>query len=204
MASKLTNLLRRVFLSSLAGVVASNGMSAVTSSLITKLNESEESLEIKFKVKRDLSPKLILKKANNDEWTFMSHRSHRSHQSHRSHYSSQGGGHISHFSHYSSSTGGGSTYPNSGGGSYRSPKSGNSSSNLSLGARNLSTGKSGTDVTELINILIRKGYLTSPYVTGTYTYNEVVKNAVKQFQRNNGLQVDGICGPTTIYYLKNR
>lgn len=208
MTNKLTNLLRKVFLGSLAGIAASNISTATTPTTFLEPNENENLNKLIFSHKPDLTPKLILKKNNNNEWAFMSHRSHRSHQSHRSHYSSQGSGHISHFSHYSSSAGGGSTYPNSSNYYNNSIGSSNSNNYLSLGSRNLSLGKSGTDVTELINILIRKGYLTTntrlSYVTGIYEYDNTVMDAVKRFQRNNGLQDDGICGPSTIYYLKNK
>ena len=208
MANKLTNLLRKVFLGSLAGIAASHTTTANTNFTFPEPNENENKFESALNRKPDLSPKLLLKKTSNDEWAFMSHRSHRSHQSHRSHYSSQGSGHLSHFSHYSSSTGGTNAYPNSNNNTYSPPSYSNSNSSLSLGSRNLSVGKSGTDVTQLINILIKKKYLSTndgaSYVTGIYEYDNTVRDAVKRFQRDNGLQADGICGPTTIYYLKNK
>ena len=66
----------------------------------------------------------------------------------------------------------------------------------------------GTDVTELINILLQKKYLKldngGTYVYGIYTYDKTIEDAVKKFQLDKGLTADGHCGPMTIYYLKNR
>ncbi len=209
MTNKLKNLLRKVFLGSLAGIAASNTSSANTNMTVFEPAETDNKFESILNREPDLSPKLVLKKKTNVDWAFMSHRSHRSHQSHRSHYSSQGSGHVSHFSHYSSSAGGATSYPNTGKKSNNSsPDFGSSNNYLSLGYRNLSLGKFGTDVTELINILIKKGYLStkngSSYVTGIYEYDSTIQDAIKRFQQNNGLQANGICGPTTIYYLKNK
>lgn len=65
---------------------------------------------------------------------------------------------------------------------------------------------SGTDVTELINILLKKKYLKleddGTSVVGSYTYDETIEATVKQFQVDNGVKADGICGPLTIYHLK--
>ena len=67
---------------------------------------------------------------------------------------------------------------------------------------------SGTDVTELVNILLRKEYLKldggGTQVTGSYNFDEIIKGAVKKFQSDNGLTSDGICNSATIYYLKNK
>lgn len=195
MASKLTILLRKVFLGSLAGIAASNTTTANTPSTILEPNENENKFESILNRKPNLSPKLLLKKTTNDEWAFVSHRSHRSHSSHRSHYSSRGGSNNSTPSNNSSNSG-------------ISPNYNSNSAALQLGARTLKRGMSGTDVTELVNILLRKKYLRlddgGTYVTGLYTYDETIEGAVKKFQSDNGLTSDGVCGSTTIYYLKNK
>jgi murein L,D-transpeptidase YcbB/YkuD len=204
MANKLTNLLRKVFLGSLAGIAASNTATANTNFTFPEPNENENKFESALNRKPDLSPKLLLKKTSNDEWAFMSHRSHRSHSSHRSHYSS-----------YSGSGSGNSTpksnpgiQPNYNNNSSPSTSSGTSTTALQLGARTLKKGMSGTDVTELVNILLRKKYLKlddgGTVVTGSYTIDETIEGAVKKFQSDNGLTSDGVCGSTTIYYLKNK
>lgn len=65
---------------------------------------------------------------------------------------------------------------------------------------------SGTDVTELINILLRKKYLTlsdgSTFAKGSYTYDSKLESVVKKFQKDRHLNADGECGPTTVYHLK--
>ncbi|GGC50075.1 hypothetical protein GCM10011386_47930 [Parapedobacter defluvii] len=77
---------------------------------------------------------------------------------------------------------------------------------LKLGARTLKLGMSGTDVTELINIFLKKKYLKlddgRTQVTGSYTYDETIEATVKQFQIDNGMKADGVCGALTVYYLK--
>jgi murein L,D-transpeptidase YcbB/YkuD len=221
MSNNLTSILRKVFLSSIAGIVATNSNISEAKGLEISFSEKEaESRETSFIEKKKLDKKLILKLNSNSEWEFKSHRSHRSHSSHRSHYSSQGG-HHSHFSHYSSSSGSsGGSGSNSYSGSYSNPSSSYSNSRssglytaptrkkvLKLGDRTLKRNMSGRDVTELVNILLKKGYLSmhdgSMSVSGIYTYDDIVEDAIKQFQFDNNLDSDGIVGPTTIFYLKN-
>jgi murein L,D-transpeptidase YcbB/YkuD len=199
MKNKLSSLLRKIFLGSLAGIAASNTNAANNNTITFNPNEDENKVESLLKKTIDLTPKLLLKKNSSNEWFAMAHRSHRSHSSHRS--------------HYSSSSGGTYTPPSNSGNSGLSPGSGSSNSGttttaLRLGSRTLKKGMSGTDVTELINLLLKKQYLTldggGTQVTGTYTFDAIVEGAVKKFQKDNGLTADGECGSTTIYYLKNK
>lgn len=67
--------------------------------------------------------------------------------------------------------------------------------------RTLSFGSSGEDVTRLQQELSRTGYLQSAYVTGVY--NQQTVEAVKAFQRANGLVVDGAAGNATQHKLYN-
>lgn len=205
MTQKLTNLLRKVFLSSLAGIAASNTINANTNTEAFQPIEVDSKVESFLDRKTDLSPKLLLKMTSNDEWSLLSHRSHRSHQSHRSHYSSYSGGESS----KSKPAANPGIQPNNNNrdnsGATNSP---NSASTLQLGARTLKKGMAGTDVTELVNILLKKEYLIlddgGTHVTGIYTFDETIESVVKKFQTDNGLTSDGVCGPTTIYYLKNK
>ena len=173
-----------------------------------KKNNNERS-EPKF---IDLNPKLILKQNKNSELFVMAHRSHRSHSSHRSHYSSTSG--SSSRSSSSSSKNSGSSTTNTAKSSTTSnlyisslskSTSGISAATLALGDRNLKLGMSGSDVTQLINILLIKGYLKlengETTVIGAYTYDETIQAVVKKFQKDNGLESDGNCGATTTYYL---
>lgn len=66
-----------------------------------------------------------------------------------------------------------------------------------LGDRDLRKGCNGSDVKELQGLLMNLGYNLPKYGDdgdfGTETYN-----AVKKFQKNNGLEVDGIVGELTL------
>lgn len=217
MKTNLSSLIKKVFLSSIAGILANNSSTAVPIFDNTSLKiEDKEQSRLKF---NDLTPKLILKQNKNSELMAMAHRSHRSHSSHRSHYSSTSGSPTRSSSSSSRSSSSNSSSSNNSNSSNSSTPSNFYNSNtskstsgisvatLSLGDRNLKLGMSGSDVTQLINILIKKGYLKlengDTTVSGNYTYDETIVAVVKKFQRDNGLESDGECGPTTTYYLKN-
>lgn len=218
MTNKLSNLLKKVFLSSLAGIAANHQSFAIENNTTLAHDDDASVIEAELNRKPDLSAKLLLKKATNDEWEFTSHRSHRSHSSHRSHYSSYSGGGSSYTPSRSSSGYSGSSSSSSGSSGSSSGSGVSSRSSIysaprpanvmRLGSRILRKGMKGTDVTELINILLKKGYLTlelgQTQVSGSYTFDVVVETAVKEFQSDNKLTNDGICGSMTIYYLKNR
>jgi peptidoglycan hydrolase-like protein with peptidoglycan-binding domain len=59
----------------------------------------------------------------------------------------------------------------------------------------LNRGSSGPIVEGLQRDLSAKGYLDAGAVNGTF--DEQTENAVKKFQSDNGLTVDGIVGPET-------
>ncbi|HSK68699.1 MAG TPA: SH3 domain-containing protein, partial [Candidatus Limnocylindria bacterium] len=67
--------------------------------------------------------------------------------------------------------------------------------------RTLELGSTGEDVTRLQQELSRLGYLQAAYVTGTY--NSQTVDAVKAYQKDKGLFVDGIAGPATQHKLYN-
>jgi hypothetical protein len=206
---KFVGIFQKLFMSSLGSIIAANA--GANSDNISKRQlfnylEDDNSPNINTDFKFDLSPKLLLKfNAAGDEWSVDAHRSHRSHsshQSHRSHYSSTGG-HVSHFSHYSSSTGG-TQQPNTG--TTKSPTSTPTKKSYKLGDRTIYKDMKGMDVTEAVNCLLKKKYLVlkdgSTTAYGEYTYDNVVYEAIKQFQMDNGIKADGIIGPTTVFYLK--
>lgn len=60
-------------------------------------------------------------------------------------------------------------------------------------------GDSGTQVRKLQNRLIELGYMPAGSADSKYGYQTY--NAVKEFQRLNGLEVDGVAGPITLTYL---
>ena len=63
----------------------------------------------------------------------------------------------------------------------------------------------GSDVTQLINILLKKKYLIREdnltVVEGLQTYEGAVITAIKEFQRLNNLPVDGMIGSKTVLKL---
>lgn len=198
--NKLSSLLKKVFLGSLTGIVAGNPSTANNDFDGFNLDEDENNLESRLNKKMDISPKLLLKIGSDNEWSITSHRSHRSHSSHQSHRS-----------HYSSYSGGSNSQPKNNPGvqpNYNYDNTKTTTTSLKLGSRTLKNGMSGADVTELINILLKKKYLKledgGTHVTGEYTYDDTVEGAVKKYQEDNGLTADGICGSITIYYLKNK
>lgn len=69
---------------------------------------------------------------------------------------------------------------------------------VSVSAATLTIGSRGQDVTKLQQALKDRGYNVN--VDGIY--GSQTKNAVKEFQRDNGLTVDGIAGTKTLAALK--
>ena len=78
-----------------------------------------------------------------------------------------------------------------------SGNSGNTSYDTSILTRTLRGDETGDDVILVQNRLVGLGYLTS--ATGTYDAATIA--AVKSFQRQHGLTVDGKCGPNTYALL---
>jgi murein L,D-transpeptidase YcbB/YkuD len=73
---------------------------------------------------------------------------------------------------------------------------------IDLGDRVLKSGMQGTDVTQLINILIDKKYLNGPLHKGSSIFDETVRTAVIAFQKDTGIDADGIVNTQTVYFLK--
>ncbi len=136
---------------------------------------------------------------------------HRSHMSHRSGGGGGGGGHYSHASHFSSYGGGGghNSHSSHSSSSYTpavsrpAPKT---YKTYSLGDRTLRNGLYGKDVSELTTLLISKQYLSSSWITmqnGYPVYNNYVTSAIRRFQKDAGITVDGIANSTTISRLRD-
>ncbi len=77
--------------------------------------------------------------------------------------------------------------------SQQSSNKGNSDKKPSSGGT-LKLGREGNDVFNFTEKLVQLGYLSGT----SKVYNDTVKNAVKNFQKINGLKVDGIAGSNTI------
>jgi len=73
---------------------------------------------------------------------------------------------------------------------------------IDLGDRVLKSGMRGTDVTQLINILIDKKYLRGSLLKGSSLFDESVRTAVVAFQKATGIDTDGIVNTQTVYFLK--
>ena len=72
---------------------------------------------------------------------------------------------------------------------------------MTCGIKNfLKPGDNGSRVEELQNFLAEKGYFVGE-VDGVY--NSATSAAVKNFQADNGLTVDGLCGSSILRLLKN-
>lgn len=135
---------------------------------------------------RQAKPKLILKRASkalSELYSF--HRSHRSHSSHRSHYSS--------------------SVPSA------PPRRPDTSQTVqpttpaaltSLGSRVLRRGMVGADVTQLMLILAKHGYLAPGQINTSSEFTAPVEAAVRAFQSANGLQATGVADSQTIVLLK--
>lgn len=150
-------------------------------------------------VLREARPRLVLKRAAESTLTLVSsHRSHRSHSSHRSHYSSSGGG-------------GGGGYPRSTPrtttptrrseplpvtGAYCLPV------DVEFGSRLLQRGMCGSDVAELMRLLVAHGHLASYDVNSDSLFTYAVENAVREFQRSRQLDQDGKVGRVTSRHLR--
>ncbi|MFC5711479.1 peptidoglycan-binding protein [Thalassorhabdus alkalitolerans] len=65
----------------------------------------------------------------------------------------------------------------------------------------LTKGLESDDVRELQDILKEKGYFT--YDESTGHYDQDTEEAVKAYQRDHGLRIDGMAGPETFYALLN-
>jgi peptidoglycan hydrolase-like protein with peptidoglycan-binding domain len=71
-----------------------------------------------------------------------------------------------------------------------------------LGDRILKKGMHGTDVTQLKNILIDKGYLSGSFAKGSILFDAEIEKAVIKFQQKTGIDTDGIVEVQTVYFLK--
>jgi murein L,D-transpeptidase YcbB/YkuD len=173
------NIYKKIFLTSVAALVQNDVCLSETQSVLTDNTKSE----VINNLTTDYSKKLIMKFSSDGTASLNSHRSHRSHSSHRSHYSSRTSTSYSYTpSSYSTSL----AYKN-------------------IGDRTLYKGLEGKDVTELINILVEKGFLGVTYKVQSGTkskFTSIVKKAVQRFQQSRSISSDGVVGTDTVYHLK--
>lgn len=203
MSEKLSSLTRKIALGALSAVYAQSVQANEQGSGTPTSDDFDHLQELSAGKTNTLELRLKLKPSDNpDKWELIAHRSHRSHSSHRSHYSSRSGG---------NSSASGTSRSSSGSSTKSYPSQGSSSSGIygntshSLGSRLLKLGMHGEDVTELMRLLISKGYYALPSghtLKVKELYDIIVQEAVKEFQRDRGLTIDGSVGPVTLYHLK--
>lgn len=73
-----------------------------------------------------------------------------------------------------------------------------------LGDRVLSVGMFGTDVTEMKNLLIEKGYLEGAESKGVSTFDVKLETALKAFLNDIGIEWAGKTDSDIIFYLKKK
>lgn len=196
---KFSDYLKGIFATSVAALIPSKSDATILN--FSNLNQDKTTSELLSEKNNQLYPKLLLSFYDDNSYSAIGHRSHRSHSSH-----------SSHRSHYSSTTNTNYNNTNNSNSNIVLPsksKNYNSSSTVTifkLGDRTITEGMKGEDVTQMVNILIQKGYLElkdgQKSVTGIYEFTGVIVDALKEFQKAKGMEADGIVGPTTVYYLK--
>lgn len=184
-------------------------------------NNSQDDNKFELKEKKPLMKRLVLKLnlfAPESSFSAM-HTSHSSHSSHASSSISSGhSSHSSHASHVSSSVSPSYTpsYPSTPTYTPTTPSrtSGNSNTQTTdqntsiteettleqhtLGTRVLKLGMEGTDVKELQELLVNKGYDVK--ISGFF--GDETDRKVKSFQKTNNMSPDGKVGPTTLKALQ--
>ncbi len=73
---------------------------------------------------------------------------------------------------------------------------------IQLGDRILKKGMEGTDVTQLKNILIAKGYISDKLAKGATLFDKKIEKALVKFQEKIGIDADGILDVQTLYFIK--
>lgn len=201
MKKSFKDLIKGIVTSSIAAIAGTHGADAAPVVTFNDIDSDSEK-EVFGEAKKDLSYKLMLQINSDDSYALSGHRSHSSHRSHRSHSSHRSGSsHYSHSSHYSSTTTTSSSSTTSSSTStYVSPSS------YTVGSRVMKKDLYGADIKQLTDWLVKCEYLKASQVykntSGYVVYNDDVVNAVKAFQKDMVLSVDGSAGSTTIEKLK--
>ena len=73
-----------------------------------------------------------------------------------------------------------------------------------LGDRVLKVGMSGTDVAEMKNYLIDKGYLQGVTVKGVILFDTTIESALKAFLADVGLEWAGQTDSDIVFYVKKK
>ncbi len=195
MNNRLKLLVKRIIIAATAAISSTPGVAstkAVTPSPLSvpaTAKFSEENFE-----KGNSRPKLVLEKPSRfnlgSYLLAVSHASHSSHASHASHVSGytqpQTPPPAQESNQNQSKTPKDSTAPET-----------NTQTLYKLGSRMLSKDMVGTDVAELQQLLIKKGYK----IKITANYDSVTEDAVKKFQKKKDIEVTGKADALTLFYL---
>jgi hypothetical protein len=73
-----------------------------------------------------------------------------------------------------------------------------------LGDRELKVGMSGTDVTEMVNYLIDKGYIEGAKATGITLFNTAIEASLINFLNDVGIEWKGKTDSDIVYYIKKK
>jgi murein L,D-transpeptidase YcbB/YkuD len=189
MTERLQSLIRRVFMSSMGALFAAapgSVESAVPDASPSNETDHAWSMNDGTVVLKQSRPKLILTKLSETaRQLYTSHRSHRSHSSHRSHYSSA------------------SPAPRAPARD-TTPRPAVTAPTVAqtLGSRVLRKGMSGSDVAELMLILLNTKHLKEQDINIENTFTEAVEQAVKAFQTAKSLTPTGEVNAATLLYLR--
>jgi murein L,D-transpeptidase YcbB/YkuD len=188
---KKNKLLKNIFLASIGSMATSNISQELIAKNSHKMINSEDNLNLieDSYSSKELTKKLLLKVSDDGTFTSQSHQSHRSHSSHRSHYS-----------HYSS-------YSQKESSNVNAASASTSINSSTLGNRTLKLNDSGQDVFELILLLFERKMVGKDYEAikiENAIFDENIEFAIKQFQKENNIEEDGIVNSTTLYYLMNK
>lgn len=135
------------------------------------------------------------------------HSSHASHASHSSHYSSSGNGSSTsqNYSAQSVYSAGGTVRGDKNKQSFAPVSSRRDASQYKLGDRSLSLNMYGTDVDELVSILVKIKLLKREEITKKYgftVYNKKVFSSIKRLQEKYKLRSTGIVDDNTLSVIK--
>lgn len=198
MNNRLKSLVKKILITATAAISSAPVVASTTAGPSSVANNppaakfSQENFE-----KSSKHPKLVLEKPSRfNLGSYLLAVAHVSHSSHSSH--------VSHASHAS-----GYTQPqppppapepdqNQGQITKQSADQGTKDQTLyKLGSRTLKRDMTGTDVAELQQLLIKKGYKTKI----TANYDSTTEDAVKRFQKKKNIRITGEVDALTLFYL---
>lgn len=201
MNNRLKSLVKKIFIAATATISATPAIASTQASNPSGLNNVPESKFTQQSFEEDKKhPKLVFDKPsrfNLGTYLFASlHASHSSHVSHASHAS-----HASGYAEPQTPEPKPQPTQNQRDTTRESPNQKNDNQIMyKLGSRVLKKNMIGTDVAELQELLIKKGYK----IKITANYDSMTEDAVKEFQDKKGVEVTGEVDALTLFYLNEK